>query len=261
MKKKLLCLAMAVFMAVGMPVMAYANDYQGRDGWQVSFDGRNMNSNFTSQDLQDEAINIQPGDSIELKVQVRNTGSDSTDWYMSNEVVQSLEDAKKTASGGAYEYRLSYVDPSGAESILYNSETVGGEGAGASIGLHQATDSLEEYFYLGRLNQNQGGSVHLRVAIDGETQDNNYQRTLAEIQMRFAVERVRVGEEIIRNTTTTTTAPTTYRTTTTTAPVRTGDNTKLLRMSAVALASGVLLLILGVMVVKKRKGEKGERDA
>lgn len=262
MRKKLLCLAVAVIMAVGAPVVANANEYQGKDGWQVVFDGKDMNSNFTSNDFEEDARNIQPGDSIDLKVQVKNTGNDESDWYMANEVIQSLEDANTTATGGAYEYRLTYVNPANTESVLYDSETVGGDGTSGSTGLHQATDTLEEYFYLGRLKKNEAGSVHLRVAVDGETQGNSYQQTLAQLEMKFAVEKVAVGEEIVRNVTTTTTTPTRFTTTTTTSPVKTGDNTRILIMSAVALASGVVLLILGAVVMKRRKegAEKGERE-
>ena len=39
---------------------------------------------------------------------------------------------------------------------------------------------------------------------------------------------------------------------------KTGDTTQILAISAVALASGVILLILAVVLIKKRKEEKGE---
>ena len=69
MKKKILCLAMTVIMAAGVHTTAFAKDYQGDDGWQVNFTGGKMESNFKSSDVTDELANIQPGDSIELKVQ------------------------------------------------------------------------------------------------------------------------------------------------------------------------------------------------
>lgn len=93
MKKKILCLAMTVIMAAGVHTTAFAKDYQGADGWQVNFTGGKMESNFKSSDVTDELANIQPGDSIELKVQLKNSDSGDTDWYMTNEVIQTLEDA------------------------------------------------------------------------------------------------------------------------------------------------------------------------
>ena len=96
-------------MTVGAATTAFAKDYQGADGWNVTFDGSKMNSNFQDSDVTDEMANIQPGDSIELKVQVTNSDSGKTDWYMTNEVIQTLEDAQATAEGGGYTYRLTYV--------------------------------------------------------------------------------------------------------------------------------------------------------
>ena len=84
MKKKILCLAMTVIMAAGVHTTAFAKDYPGADGWQVNFTGGKMESNFKSSDVTDELANIQPGDSIELKVQLKNSDSTDTDWYMTN---------------------------------------------------------------------------------------------------------------------------------------------------------------------------------
>ena len=39
MKKKILCLAMAVVMAAGIQTTAFAKEYKGADGWQVTYDG------------------------------------------------------------------------------------------------------------------------------------------------------------------------------------------------------------------------------
>lgn len=68
MKKKILCLVLTLVMTVGAATTAFAKDYQGADGWNVTFDGSKMNSNFQDSDVTDEMANIQPGDSIELKV-------------------------------------------------------------------------------------------------------------------------------------------------------------------------------------------------
>ena len=62
MKKKILCLMMAAILAVGAPLTAFARDYQGADGWQATFDGRKLNSNFKDEDVTDSMSEIQPGD-------------------------------------------------------------------------------------------------------------------------------------------------------------------------------------------------------
>ena len=136
--------------------------------------------------MTDEMANIQPGDSIELKVKVTNSDSDSTDWYMTNEVIQTLEDAQESAAGGGYSYRLTYVGSDNTENVLYDSTTVGGEGTSkAGEGLKQVDNSTQEYFYLGRLASGESGMVHLTVGVEGETQGNGYQLTLAKLRMNL----------------------------------------------------------------------------
>lgn len=78
MKKKILCLAMTVIMAAGVHTTAFAKDYQGADGWQVNFTGGKMESNFENKTVSDELATIQPGDSIELKVQLKNSDKGET---------------------------------------------------------------------------------------------------------------------------------------------------------------------------------------
>ena len=250
MKKKVLCLVMAMVMLVGAGFSVQAKDYQGKDGWLAEFDGKEIKSNFGSSDLADEADDIQPGDSITLKVRIKNSDSGNTDWYMTNQAVQSLEDAKSVANGGAYEYRLAYIDSAGSETELYNSETVGGEDSSHKEGLHQAPDSLKEYFYLDRLNKGESGMVTLRVKVDGETQGNDYQKTLAKLQMTFAVEKV---------TETAAVNETPDKKRSVSNAVKTGDTSKILFFCALALISGAILFIFGIMSLKRRsKDGKGE---
>ena len=183
MKRKIMCLVMAAAMTVGMSTTVFAEDFQGEKSWNVTFNGEGMESNFQSSEMTEEIYRIQPGDTIELQVGVGNSSGSETDWYMTNEVLQSLEDTQSVAEGGAYAYELTYVDPDGEETVLFSSETVGGESSAGGEGLHQATGSLEDYFYLGRLDSREAGSVHLRVQLDGETQGNDYQDTLARLQI------------------------------------------------------------------------------
>ena len=249
MKKKVLCLVMAMVMVVGAGISVQAEDYEGKDGWVANFDGKEIKSNFGTSNLTEEAKSIQPGDSITLKVGIKNSDSGKTDWYMTNEAIQSLEDANSVANGGAYEYRLAYINAAGKETELYNSETVGGEGASSKEGLHQATDSLEEYFYLDRLDPGQSGMVKLRVKVDGETQGNDYQETLALLKMTFAVEKV--TESTIRK------VPGEDKVITN--RVKTRDTNKILLFCALALVSGIILLILALMSMKRRRyNRKGE---
>lgn len=260
MKKKVLCLVMAGLMAGQVMTVGTrevrAEEFTSQGNWSVSFDGDGMESNFSSQDMADEIFGILPGDSIELHVDVRNDSQEDTDWYMSNEVIKSLEEGS-TAQGGAYGYNLRYVDASGAETVLFDSDTIGGdEGEDA---LQEVTGSLEDYFYLDRLSGGQDGTVYLTVDLDGETQGNDYQNTLAQLQMNFATEIAKPdtvqGEDRVVRRTVRGANQTVYRT----RSVKTGDENRLLAPTVIALISGLVLLGLGIVTLK-RKDRTGEGE-
>jgi len=252
MNKKILCLIMAMLLVLATPFSVSAEEYQGSKDWEVSFDGSKMNSNFKSAEMTEEILNIQPGDSITLQVNLKNASGKKADWYMTNEVLQTLEDSNTSAEGGAYTYILTYHAPDGAETVLYSSEVVGGEEETdkEDEGLHQATAGLEDYFYLDRLLNGEAASIKLYVQLDGETQGNAYQDTLARLKMNFAVEKV--NDEVI------TKQVTKEKVVIITNVVKTGDESPIVLFSVLALASGLVLLVLAIVSVRMRRREKGE---
>lgn len=262
--RKIMTALMAIGMIASMSVTAYADELKGASGWYVDFTAENkLDSNFKTKDMDEAVAGMQPGDAITFHVDVKNSNSASTEWYMSNEVLYSLEDRSRNGAtgGGAYEYELVYTDSKGRENILFSSDTVGGENVSlAGEGLHEATDALEDYFYIDTLAKGQGGHVSLRVELDGETQGNDYQDTLADLQLNFAV----------------TAAPDTP-----TKPrdpdnpeepdepipdepvpgtpwvVKTGDDTDLGPMNILMIASGTGFLVLAIWGIMDRRKEKG----
>ena len=239
MKKKILCLVMTLLMVVGASMTAHAEDFIGSDDWTVSFTGEKMESNFSATDMDESILNIQPGDSIRVQVNISNDSTRTTDWYMTNAVLKSLEDAGSPAKGGAYTYKLSYVAVDGTETVLFDSDAVGGENTDENVseGLHQATESLEDYFYLDTLKTGEKGIVYLYVQLEGETQGNAYQDTLAELAMNFAVELVEDGTII--------------------QTVKTGDAAPIMLFSLLALLSGVVVMIIAMKQMKDRRNQKG----
>ena len=235
MKKKILCLAMMAMMVVGTTMTANAEDFKGSQTWLANFTGEKIESNFTSASIADEILQILPGDTITLEVSIQNSFEDETDWYMTNEVLKTLEESKDVAEGGAYTYILSYEGADGTVKELYNSDTVGGEGdVTADLeGLHQATDSLEDYFFLERLDKSEKGTVKLFVKLDGETQGNDYQDTLARLQMNFAVEKV-AGPIV----------------------VQTGDATNMMMYAGMALVAGMALLFVAFLNSRRNREEE-----
>ena len=69
---------MALMMMVGTFSTVQAKELVGKDHWKVSFDGSQMTTNFGKDQMNDELSNIQPGDSMTLKVKIENKNSQYT---------------------------------------------------------------------------------------------------------------------------------------------------------------------------------------
>ena len=133
---------------------------------------------------------------------------------------------------------------------LYSSTTVGGNpNSGQDVseqGLMEVNEALKEdythngvkYFFLDSLSGNQGGRIVLKVALDGETQGNDYQDRIADLRMNFAVQIAGSPN----------------------AP-KTGDDTNLLPYYIGMLISGLLLLYFALDSVTDRMYRKGREKA
>lgn len=202
MKRILPPAILAALLVCLMSVSAFAEFLPAKNNWAVSFtSAKKMSSNFKSSEMDDSIYGLQPGDYTDIVLTLKNDNENTTNWYMTNKVLKSLEDTRKNDSGlqgGSYTYILTYKgNQSGdEEKVLFSSDVVGGQTESkAGEGLHAATNALEDWFYLDTLKKDEGGTITLRVALDGETQGNDYQDTLAELQMNFAVELVTPEEE------------------------------------------------------------------
>ena len=255
--------------------------------WSVSFTEKKvMVSDFKTKEMDDQVYGLQPGDYTDIVLNLKNDYDETVDWYMTNKVLKSLEDTRAEDTGlqgGAYSYILTFKNTStGKETVLFSSDRVGGEGESKSgVGLHQATGALQDWFYLDTFKKGEGGTLTLRVALEGETQGNDYQDTLAQLQMQFAVELRPAYDEPDTTTTTTTTTRTTTATSTTTTRtttkdsssssskhtthtstthreiVKTGDYTDTIPYIIAAGVSGLVFLLLAFYSLKERRKQKG----
>ena len=139
MKKKLIGALLVLALLASLCASASADHLTGSDGWLVTFTAdEKMETNFdTGAALSESYAGLQPGDDITLTVTLRNDHTQDTDWYMTNNVLKSLEDEAKSsqAHGAGYTYRLTYTSPKGDVRVLFDSENVGGEILGHGKGV------------------------------------------------------------------------------------------------------------------------------
>lgn len=187
MKKKSIIFITSLLLLT-QTVAVYAEVTDTKAG-SCEFTGDKMESSFDSTSIAVAVSEMEPGDTVNFAVDIKNTADFTTSWYMSNEVLSSLEDAQAVAENGGYTYVLTYTDVAGEVTTLYDSDSVGGEKESATgVGLNEATDSLDEFFFLDDLEVLDAGTVNLSITLDGESQGNIYQDTLAQLKMNFAVE-------------------------------------------------------------------------
>ncbi len=267
-RKKAMRVLWSGLAALGLLVPALpvrAETYYGDDGWNVVFTSESsMESSFRTADINDVVGGMQPGDNVIITLDLKNDNQTATDWYMRNEVLYSLEDrsANRETGGGAYTYRLAYTDKNGEVETLFDSDTVGGESAADTIsrmgeGLKGATNALKDYFYLDTLEQGAGGVITLEVALDGETQGNDYQNTLADLQMNFAVElqadKPGPGRRSSKEPDNPGTAEEPLSSVNRTAVVRTSDNSRILLYTALSGICGFVLLAWCIFRCREHK--------
>lgn len=177
-----LALALVATFAATQPAFAKTIEKQ----WTVEFTGTAM-TDQGSANIVKELSGMQPGDSAKFTVVMYEKYDKSADWYMKNEVLESME--KSLRSGGSYSYKLTYTNPKGVQKVIITNEVVSGDsGTGTTKGLFDATEATGEYFFLDTLAPQAKALMTLEVAIDGETHGNTYFDSAAKIQLQFAAE-------------------------------------------------------------------------
>ena len=136
------------------PGTVHAEELTGSRDWLVEFDGEEMQSNFSSQEMAEGDLWNSSGRHHGIcRCPSRNSGKDAMDWYLSNEILKSLEERK----------------PGGRRSLYLSSGLYGwgrrgdaplrqqygrrrGKAPRQGEGLHQATNALEDFLYLDQLD-------------------------------------------------------------------------------------------------------------
>lgn len=190
-KTAILLMSAVVMLAMtGMPVFANSTKMAG----EAHYNGSEITSTFDEAEVAKAFSDLQPGDEITVTVKYQNDTPDSTDWYMGNEVLKTLEKVDSAKAGqpenGGYTYTLIHTDKDGKDTVLFSNDEVGGDAKPADMeGLEQATNALDDWFYIQTVGQGKGGTVTLNVKFDGETEVNDYMDTDGEVLVKFAVEK------------------------------------------------------------------------
>lgn len=242
--KTLLATAALALATAAITVPAYAETITSPDNWNVTFTkDAKMDTNFKPNDISQTVNDMQPGDTAQIVINLKNANSQATNWYMLNEIISSLEDAVSVAEGGAYSYDLKYISPSNQTTTLFSSDAVGGgDDATSRDGLNEINGGLDDYFLLSELANGQTGRVELAVSLEGESQGNDYQDTLADLSMEFAVELVDAGAN---------------RNPSYASLLQTGDEF-LNNLPIYLCVAGLGLLILIIAIIGRRKKKQNE---
>ena len=117
MKKILLPAVVALALIFAMTVTAMADLVPPLNDYNVKFTSKEeMVSSFKTEDMYNQFAGMQPGDYTDIAISLKNEHEKTTDWYMTNEVLKTLEDTREEAalSGGAYTYKLTYKNSRGS---------------------------------------------------------------------------------------------------------------------------------------------------
>jgi LPXTG-motif cell wall-anchored protein len=238
---------------ISLAVPAFAEEWTSPTKSEVVFtQDQKLESSFFDNVIDDTIRqNVEPGDTAIFNVTLRNDNSEQTDWWMDKRTIDSLElwQTNHLTNAGGYEYQILYSDKTQTDRVLYDGANLHGTNLpGETRKDLQKTKSVgdKEFIYLGSYAKGEGGVVTLKVSLDGETQGNSYQDTLADIAMEFAVEL--------------TPSPTTKKVTKINriSSVNTGDSSNSLPYFIGIGAAGLIVLIIAIYIVVKRRKDRKE---
>lgn len=224
---------------IGMSHAVFADSYPPVNGGTYTFDGNTI-TDSAGPSIEEQINGLEPGDNLTITFEYVNDSSDTTYWYLENEIIETLENDANT-TGGGYTYRLT----DGDDVVIFDSEAYGGEEAPAGLddvglkGVTNAVDPDDPWIFIRELGAHDSGETTLYVALDGESQVNSYEDKEGTLQVNYAVEKQPPGEDKVI-----------YKPGTTT---KTGDTFNPL-FAILALTAALLAMLLAVLsYLKDRK--------
>lgn len=273
--KRILTMMLSVMLAAALYVPASAQSTESSGSCE--FNGKSITSNFKTGEIAKTVTDMEPGDSASFTVTYTNTSNEKTDWYMSNKVIQTLEKANSSRKGitspgtgqaenGGYTYELIHIDNDNKQTVLFSNRKVGGDARPNDMqGLEQATNALDDWFYIQTIGKGGHGTVTLNVELEGETQANDYMDTEGELELRFAVELTKEGSVTpappgSKTPVTKLITKTVEKDTDSSNGVKTGDMSQPGLWITIMAVSGLILLVLAVMSIRRDRKEAGSSE-
>jgi hypothetical protein len=239
---KITTLLLALMTVLMMSQAAFAETY---DGGTFSYNGSSISNSKANASIDQAISNLEPGDSITFTFTYKNNSDVSTEWYLENQVIKTLEESSKDAKDGGYTYELINNGKKEGRVVIFSSKAVAGKAEQnpdkSDQGLKSATNATGDWLYIDTLAAGQSGTTTLTVALDGESQANNYQTTNGQLRIAYGVEDTAVGEDIIKHR----------------KGVDTGDTTNLI-LPAAAFIGAAILLILAILSYRKDRKDGEE---
>ncbi|MBQ3322138.1 MAG: LPXTG cell wall anchor domain-containing protein [Firmicutes bacterium] len=235
-------LLLSLMFILGTSQIIFADSKPPVDGGTYTFDGNSITKTAGDETISD----LEPGDDLTIDFTYTNNSSDTTYWYMENEIIHTLEDYG--AANGGYTYTLTNSGPDG-DTVIFDSDRVGGDednsssSEAASQGLKTATESTDEWFFIQELGAGESGHTKIFIALDGESQANSYKGKHGDLRVNYAVEKQAPGEDIIINNPGTST--------------KTGDTFNPL-LALLALTAAILAMLLAVLSYRKDRKDGEE---
>ena len=241
MRKQHIIVVMMLTLGLLLGLPAFANAESTTVNGHCYFNGNDIISDFDSNVVAAKVRGLEPGDDVKFKVEFKNKYKTTTNWYMRNEVLKTLEESFDRTENGGYTYKLVHIRPDGTRQVLFDNSEVGGEAKVADMeGLHQATNATEEWFFIQKLKQGQKAYTELYVKFDGESEVNDYMDTYGKLEVAYAVELDKAGKHKKS----------------TSSSTRTGDTTNLLWPMLLMTAA----LLTAILTLLSRRKDRKEGD-
>ena len=110
-RTKLFTLLLTLTMVLAMSQMVFADDYTAKGG-TYTYNGTDI-ERTEGQAISEAVSQLEPGDTVKITLTYKNDTSDTTEWYMENTVLKTLEE--EAGMDGGYTYVLSNIGPDGKE--------------------------------------------------------------------------------------------------------------------------------------------------